>query len=147
MNKQKIEMAIGYLDENYVPTEHYQAFKNICLSALQQQLTNGWIPEVMKEILTADAVEIILSSPDEFKKWLERGIWNCNRLNELSNCNNGWIPVDSKPDSDRPVEVTARRKTGGRGYFVLKACYVAPHTKTTEDYGWDISMLTENMTK
>jgi hypothetical protein len=52
--------------------------------------------------------------------------------------NNGWIPVDSKPDSDRPVEVTARRKTGARGYFVLKACYVAPHTQTTEDYGWDI---------
>lgn len=54
--------------------------------------------------------------------------------------NNGWIPVSSGklPENDNPVEVTARRKEGARGYFIYKACYIAPHTQTTEDYGWDI---------
>jgi hypothetical protein len=62
---------------------------------LQQQLTKGWIPEVMNEVLGSEATELLLSSKDEFIKWLERGKWNCRRLNELSNRNNGWIPVDS----------------------------------------------------
>jgi len=52
---------------------------------------------------------------------------------------NGWIPVSERlPENDNPVEATARRKEGARGYFIYKACYVAPHTQTTEDYGWDI---------
>jgi hypothetical protein len=53
--------------------------------------------------------------------------------------NGGWIPISERlPENDNPVEVTARRKEGARGYFIYKACYVAPHTQTTEDYGWDI---------
>lgn len=51
---------------------------------------------------------------------------------------NGWISVNERfPENDNPVEITARRKEGARGYFVYKAHYLAPHTKTTEDYGWD----------
>jgi hypothetical protein len=52
--------------------------------------------------------------------------------------NNRWIPVSERlPSDENPVDVTARRKEGARGYFVYKAHYIAPHTKTTEDYGWD----------
>lgn len=50
----------------------------------------------------------------------------------------GWIPVTERlPENDNPVDVTARRKDGARGYFIYKAHYVAPHTQTTEDYGWE----------
>jgi hypothetical protein len=52
--------------------------------------------------------------------------------------NNGWIPTSERlPENDNPVIVTARRKDGARGYFIYKACYNAPHSHTTEDWGWD----------
>jgi hypothetical protein len=54
--------------------------------------------------------------------------------------NNRWIPVSERlPENENPVEVTARRKEGAKGYFIYKAHYIAPHTKTTEDYGWEES--------
>ena len=65
----------------------------------------------------------------------------CDDIVKLLNqqLTNGWIPcVERLPGNDNPVLATARRKNGARGYFIYKACYVAPKTKTTEDYGWDI---------
>lgn len=51
---------------------------------------------------------------------------------------NRWIPVSRQlPENGNPVIVTARRNDGARGYFIYKACYNAPQTHTTEDYGWD----------
>jgi len=73
--------------------DKFDEMKIKAITALEQQLTGGWIPDIMKEVLGEEATDIILSNPDEFKKWLKRGIWNCKRLNELSNCKNVWISV------------------------------------------------------
>ena len=96
MNKQEIEKAI--ISMNLI--KHYAVFAglekdiDLAILALQQQLTDGWIPVSER------------------------------------------LPVN-----DNPVEITARRKYGARGYFVYKAHYVAPHTQTTEDYGWERDSL------
>jgi hypothetical protein len=56
--------------------------------------------------------------------------------------NNGWIPVSERlPENDIPVIITARRKEGARGYFIYKACYNAPHTHSTEDWGCDTEYI------
>jgi hypothetical protein len=49
-----------------------------------------------------------------------------------------WIHVTvQKPDSNRVVQVYIQRKDGAKGRYVTNACYVAPKTQTTEDYGWE----------
>ncbi|MBE6061842.1 MAG: DUF551 domain-containing protein [Clostridium sulfidigenes] len=96
MNKQEIEKAIEYFRAGNFLGKSMDKHINVAISALEQQLNNGWIPDIMKEVLREEITDIILSNPDEFKKWLERGIWNCKRLNELSNCKNVWIPVSER---------------------------------------------------
>lgn len=96
MNKQEIEKAIEYFRAGNFLGKSMDKHINVAISVLEQQLNNGWIPDVMKEVLREETTDIILSNPDEFKKWLERGIWNCKRLNELSNCKNVWIPVSER---------------------------------------------------
>ena len=49
---------------------------------------------------------------------------------------NPWVKCSERlPEDDSPVLVEAIDKATGI-HRTLKACYVAPHTQTTEDYEW-----------